>query len=167
MKIYNKDAMVPKEEPSHQFKKKTSPKLYIFLMVFVVLNLLGIVIVTNMYFQNELKEKGIIEEKKRDSIISNFKNMRLEELVVMKNGNILVKEVEYKNSEQTNPSDTSKVFFEVIRGNEEYEKGDLVKFNHRYRDLQQLDGEEFCILDPKQVQFLIKKQDVKRDILKR
>jgi hypothetical protein len=92
--------------------------------------------------------------------------MGLEKLIIMKNGNILTKQVKYETSKKSDPKDTSDIFFEVVNGDEEYLDGDLVKFNHRFIQPQQIEGAEYCVLDPKQIQFKIKKEDVKRDLLK-
>jgi len=109
----------------------------------------------------------IIIGGKKEEIDKDKGIMGLEKLIEMQNGNILTQEVEYETSKKIDPKDTSGIFFEVVNGNDKFQEGDLVKFNHRFRELQQIEGKEYCVIDPSQIQFKIKKEDVKADILKR
>lgn len=132
--------------------KEVSQTMIKFLVGFsVVIMILFIIIIVG-------EKKGIDKDKEI---------MGLEKQVIMQNGNILTKQVKYETSKKIDPKDTSDIFFEVINGNDNFQEGDLVKFNHRFIELQQLEGQEYCVIDPSQIQFKINKEDVKADLLKR
>jgi len=94
------------------------------------------------------------------------KNKMLAELVIMDNGNILTKKVKYATTKKIDPEDTSDVFFEVINGNDNLAKGDLVKFNHRFIQETQIEGITYCIIDASQIQYHLKSEHVKTNLLK-
>lgn len=109
----------------------------------------------------------MVIEKKREIDKENKNMASLVELLVMDNGNILTQKVKYLTKAKVDPEDTSDIFFEVVNGNEKYTKGVLIKFNHRFVQEQQIEGITYCLIDAAQVQFHIKKEDVKEDLLKR
>jgi hypothetical protein len=107
------------------------------------------------------------------SLIINYnKNeSKMEDLVQyveMDNNNILTKKVIYETFKKIDPSDTSDVFFMVVNDNDEkYSKGTLIKFNHRFIQEQQIEGNIYCIIEKSQIQFYIKPENVKESLLKR
>ena len=105
---------------------------------------------------------GEKEKKYKDEKI-----MKLVEVIEMKNGNILTKKVKYETHKKKDPEDTSDIFFEVVNGNDQYAKKDLVKFPHRFVNETQIEGETYCVIDPEQIQFQIKAANVKESLLKR
>lgn len=104
--------------------------------------------------------------KKRE-IDKKNKIMNLVELLVMDNDNILTQKVKYITSQKIDPKDVSEIFFEVVSGNENFEKGDLVKFNHRFIQEEQIENVTYCLIQANQVHFHLKSKDVKKDILKK
>jgi len=107
----------------------------------------------------------VIEEKKeRDK---NKNNMELARIIEMDNGTILTRQVKYVTFKKTDPEDTSDIFYEVVNGDKKYTEGMLVKFNHRFIQPQQIEGETYCVIETSQIQFHLKKEHVKADLLKR
>jgi regulatory protein YycI of two-component signal transduction system YycFG len=109
----------------------------------------------------------VISMEKREEKNKNIESMELAKLVVMDNGHILTQKVKYETSKKIDPDDTSDIFYEVVNGDEKYKEGFLVKFNHRFIQPQQIEGSNYCVIDAGQIQFHIKKEDVKEDLLKR
>lgn len=108
------------------------------------------------------------EEKRRDSNNkNNSMSVPLIEVIKVKKGNILTQEVKYTTFKKTDPKDTSDIYFEVIIGDEEYPKGCLIKFAHRFYQPQQIEGTIYCVIDTEQIQFNIPKEHVKESLLKR
>lgn len=105
---------------------------------------------------------GEKEKKYKDKKI-----MDLVELLEMKNGNILTRKVKYETYKKKDPQDTSDIFFEVVNGNDEYAKGNLIKFPHRFVNETQIEGETYCVIDPEQIQFQIDSANVEESLLKR
>jgi hypothetical protein len=104
-------------------------------------------------------------KKERDK---NKNNMELVQIVKMDNGKILTRQVKYVTFKKVDPEDTSDIFYEVLNaGDSKFTVGTLVKFPHRFVNLQQIEGEKYCIIDPAEIQFHIEKEDVKEDLLKR
>jgi hypothetical protein len=97
------------------------------------------------------------------------KSMRLVEQIVPDNDNLVCQKVKYSTSPKVDPDDTSDIFYEVYNsdGDKRYPKGTLVKFHYKYFQEVQIEGETYITIDKKQIQFHIKPEDVKRDILKR
>lgn len=110
---------------------------------------------------------AIIVVGKKEKEYKNNKHMDLVELIEMDNGNILTKKVKYETYKKKDPQDTSEIFFEVIRGNDKFTKGMLVKFPHRFVNETQIESETYCLIDPEQIQFHIKAAYVKESLLKR
>lgn len=106
----------------------------------------------------------INREKEREN-----KNMEnLVELLNMDNGSVLTQKVKYETFQKTDPEDTSDIFFEVVNpGESKYEIGDLLKYNHRFFKEQGIEGKKYCIIERSQVDFHLKKKDVKESLLKR
>lgn len=109
----------------------------------------------------------VIEGKKERESNKNKSEMKLVKLLEMKNGYILTRMVRYKTSEKVDPKDTSDVFFEVVNGNENFEEGDLVKFNHNFFKETSIENEVYCSMDATQVEYRLKKEYVKENLLKR
>lgn len=110
---------------------------------------------------------AIIVVGEKEKRYKNKKIMNLAELVEMKNGNILTRKVKYETYKKKDPEDTSDIFFEVVNGNNEFAKGNLVKFPHRFVNETQIEGETYCVIDPEQIQFQIDLANVKESLLKR
>ena len=110
---------------------------------------------------------AIIKKKKKEKIYKDKKIMELVKVIEMKNGNILTRKVKYETYKKKDPEDTSDIFFEVVNGNDQYAKGNLVKFPHRFVNETQIEGETYCVIDPEQIQFQIKVANVKESLLKR
>lgn len=153
-KIFVKESVVV--EPEH-LPKRNNREVSSFLLYF--LYSVGFVIIIMFFIIIMWGEKKGIDKDKGI--------MGLEKLVIMENGNILTRQVKYETSKKVDPKDTSDVFFEVVNGNDKYHEGDLVKFNHRFREIQQIEGNDYVVLDASQIQFKIKQEDVKGDLLKR
>lgn len=120
---------------------------------------LGVVVSLIIFvFINREKEREI-KNKNMESLI---------ELLNMDNGSVLTQKVKYTTFEKTDPEDTSDVFFEVVNpGESDYEKGDLLKYNHRFFKEQGIEGKKYCIIEKSQVDFHLKKRHVKESLLKR
>lgn len=104
------------------------------------------------------KKRGIDKEN----------NMELVELLEMDNANILTQKVKYETFKKVDPDDTSDIFFEVVNpGDSKYEKGDLIKFGHRFFKEQQVEGKKFCVIETSSIEFHLKKKHVKESLLKR
>lgn len=110
---------------------------------------------------------AIIVVGEKEKRYKDKKIMKLVELLEMKNGNILTQKVKYETYKKKDPEDTSDIFFEVVNGNDQYAKGNLVKFPHRFVNETQIEGETYCVIDPEQIQFQIKAANVKESLLKR
>ena len=141
-----------KEEvvPAKKSKQSLSDLFFITIISVSLIILVAIIVV------------GEKEKKYKDKKI-----MNLAELVEMKNKNILTRKVKYETFKKRDPEDTSDIFFEVVIGNDEYAKGNLVKFPHRFVNETHLEEETYCVIDPEQIQFQIKVADVKESLLKR
>lgn len=109
----------------------------------------------------------IVREEKRERENINRKDMGMVHLLEMDNGNILTREVRYSTIKKVDPEDTSDVFYEVIVGDKKYKEGMLIKFNHRFIQPQQIEGTNYCVIQADQIQFHLRKENVKEDILKR
>ena len=109
---------------------------------------------------------AIIVVGEKEKIYKDKKIMELVKVIEMKNGNILTRKVKYETYKKKDPEDTSDIFFEV-NGNDQYAKGNLVKFPHRFVNETQIEGETYCVIDPEQIQFQIKVANVKESLLKR
>lgn len=134
---------------------KVTPRYGGLLFVFLLIGLVGLII---FVFINREKEREI-KNKNMESLI---------ELLNMDNGSVLTQKVKYTTFEKTDPEDTSDVFFEVvIPGESDYEKGDLLKYNHRFFKEQGIEGKKYCIIEKSQVDFHLKKRHVKESLLKR
>lgn len=145
-KIFDPNANIPEEA-----EKKPSSGLAVTIMVAIIFTIILVLMAI---------------EKKRE-IDKENKIMNLVELLVMDNGNILTQEVRYATSKKVDPKDTSDLFFEVVNGNDDFEKGDLIKFNHRFIQEEQIENKTYCLIPANQVHFHLKAKDVKKDILKR
>lgn len=110
---------------------------------------------------------AIIVVGEKEKIYKDKKIMELVKVIEMKNGNILTRKVKYETYKKKDPEDTSDIFFEVVNGNDQYAKGNLVKFPHRFVNETQIEGETYCVIDPEQIQFQIKVANVKESLLKR
>ena len=110
---------------------------------------------------------AIIIVGEKEKIYKDKKIMELVKVIEMKNGNILTRKVKYETYKKKDPEDTSDIFFEVVNGNDQYAKGNLVKFPHRFVNETQIEGETYCVIDPEQIQFQIKVANVKESLLKR
>lgn len=135
--------------------EKIQNKFKSILFVFSLLVVLCLII---FVFINREKEREI-KNKNMESLI---------ELLNMDNGSVLVQKVKYTTFEKTDPEDTSDVFFEVVNpGESKYKNGDLLKYNHRFFKEQGIEGKKYCIIEMSQVDFHLKKENVKESLLKR
>lgn len=107
-------------------------------------------------------------ERKKEREIENKNMGNLVELLNMDNGSVLTQKVKYETFQKTDPEDTSEIFFEVVNpGESGYEVGDLLKYNHRFFKEQGIEGKKYCVIEKSQVDFHLKKKDVKESLLKR
>jgi intein/homing endonuclease len=123
---------------------------------FFLITLVGVILIWGLG-RIYLETKDVMPQQK--SVVETIK---------MKKGYILVQEVKYETYKKIDPSDTGDIYFEVVKSIEEdYQEGDLVKFNPRFREKVEIETGTYCILDASQIQFYIKKEDVKTGLLKR
>jgi hypothetical protein len=86
----------------------------------------------------------------------------------MDNGSILTQKVKYETFQKTDPDDTSDMFFEVVNaGESKYKNGDLIKYSHRFFNEQGIEAKKYCVIKEDQIDFHIKKENVKESLLKR
>ena len=144
-KIFDPNYVLPED------KKEPSAGFAVTIMVVIVFTIIMILMAIE-------KKREIDKEKKI---------MNLVELLVMDNGNVLTQKVKYATSKKIDPKDTSDLFFEVVNGNDKLEKGDLIKFNHRFIQEVQIENKTYCIIEANNIQLHIKAENVKKDILER
>lgn len=96
-------------------------------------------------------------------------NMEILGSIEMVNKHALCREVKYGELNRHDPKDTSNIYCEVVKGDdgERFVAGDLVKFNYRFLEKVQIDGEMYLVLNPDIVQYVIRKRNVQEGLLKR
>lgn len=141
----------PKSESKIEFKYILT--YIIGTICFILLFITTIEIIVNHKHLNKM------EEKPKSELIHKL---------IMNGGNILTQKVEYETSKKVDPDDTSNIYFEVCNaGNSKIPVGALVKFNHRFIQEQQIEGETYFLIDYSNIHFYIKPEDVNKSILKR
>lgn len=135
------------------------PKKEFRIKPFWTLLLAWVVVCSIIFMFMERGKKREIENKNMGNLV---------ELLNMDNGSVLTQKVKYETFQKTDPEDTSDIFFEVVNpGESSYEIGDLLKYNHRFFKEQGIEGKKYCIIEKSQVDFHLKKKDVKESLLKR
>mgnify|MGYP003440859773 CR=1 FL=1 len=153
MKILEVENEKPNFEPSYSYEsKKHKPKSIMLALVVVLLLIASTQIVRKSIINSEIE-----------------KHMSLVQKIVPDNGKIITKEVQYRTAPKLNPDDTSDIFFEVINSGDckTFVPGTLVKYNHRHKELVEIEGQTYVLIEKSVIHFHIKPEDVEKDIIKR